>query len=466
MAEVQGFERRLAAVLMLDVAGYSRLMGLDEETTHRRFRDKMRGFVGRSIAAAGGRIVKGTGDGLLVEFPNVAAAVACGVHLQKLNDEAEADQPVEHRIRFRIGISHGDIIVDEGDIYGDGVNIAARLEGIADVGGVCVSEAVALASAASGFACVDLGLKHLKNISRPIRVYKIALSGESPVAGRPVGASLVSGFGERPAIAVLPFRLLGAGHDAAHLADGITEDVIVALSRWRHFPVISRAAVFAFKGKDLDVKFIGQQLGARYLTEGTLRRHDSRLRATVQLEDAETTENLFANQYDYEIGEAFAAHDEIVRTIVGAIEPELLRYERERIVRTPQQDATAYELFQRGQWHHYRYTQADNQQARAFFRHALALDPNYAQAAAALSIALGVAAHSDWESDAKATHDEALGLAQHSVHEDPLDPLAHFALGLAFYHSSRTQEVRQGAERGDPPQPELRGGSRQSGIHL
>ena len=290
MAVVRRLERRLAAVLAMDIAGYSRLMSLDEVGTHGRVRDNMLDMIEPAIAQGGGRIVKTTGDGALTEFPEASKAVQCAAIIQRSNELAEQEYAVEQRIRFRIGISLGDIIVEEDDIYGDGVNIAVRLESIAEVGGIYMSEAAAKASTDSGFIFLDLGLKSLKNITRPIRVYKVALSGEVAETGPIVGASLVQGFGERPAIAVLPFRSDGIGPDDEPFADGLTEDVITALSRWRSFPVISRASVFAFKGKDLDLKFVAQHLGARYINEGTLRRRGHRLRAITQLSDIETTE--------------------------------------------------------------------------------------------------------------------------------------------------------------------------------
>ncbi|HUD58526.1 MAG TPA: adenylate/guanylate cyclase domain-containing protein [Acetobacteraceae bacterium] len=442
MAEAQRFERRLAAVLMMDVAGYSRLMSLDEEDTYAQLRDRMQAIVEPGIAKAAGRIVKKTGDGALVEFPNAPAAVRCAAEIQYRNEAAAQTQEVERRIRFRIGISLGEVIVADDDIYGDGVNIAARLESIADVGGISISEAAASSSQDSGFVFIDLGLKHLRNITRPIRVYKVALHGETAATGRVAGASLVQGFGERPAIAVLPFRAEAGDSDHSHLADGITEDIITALSRWRTFPVIARASVYAFRDKDLELGFIGHQLGARYIGDGTLHRRGSRLRATVHLHDAETRESLFAENYDHDISDVFEMQDEIVRTIVGAIEPELLRHERERIVRTPLQDASAYELLQRGQWHHYRYTKQDNQQAQDYFRHALSVAPAYARASAALALALVHAAVVGWAGDEREAYfSDAMLHSRNAVQTDPRDPLAQFTLGTTYLHTVSPEEA-------------------------
>ncbi len=442
MSDAQRFERRLAAVLMMDVFGYSRLMSLDEIGTYARLRERMQSIVEPGIAQAGGRIVKKTGDGALVEFPTAPAAVRCAAEIQRRNEAAAEMQDVEQRIRFRIGISLGEVIVESDDIYGDGVNIAARLESIAEVGGISVSEAAATSSQDSGFVFIDLGLKHLKNITRPIRVYKVALHGETAASGHVAGASLVQGFGERPAIAILPFRTEAGDTDQSHLADGITEDIITALSRWRTFPVIARASAYAFKDKDLELGFIGRQLGARYIGEGTLRRRGPRLRATVNLNDIETRESLFAESFDRDISDVFELQDEIVRTIVGTIEPELLRHERERIVQAPLQDASAYELLQRGQWHHYRYTREDNLQAQDYFRRALAVAPAYAHAAAALALALIHAAVVGWAGDEREAYfSDAMLHARNAVQTDPRDPLAHFALGTTYLHTVSPEEA-------------------------
>ena len=427
---------------MMDIAGYSRLMSLDEESTFSGLRNRMQSIVEPSIADEGGRIVKKTGDGALVEFADAPSAIRCAVKIQQLNEAAAQAQEVEHRIRFRIGISLGEVIVEDGDIYGDGVNIAARLESVAEIGGISVSEAAATASQETGFVFLDLGLKHLKNITRPIRVYKVAMRGETAAPGHIAGAWLVKGFGEQPAIAVLPFRGDAGDGDHSHLADGITEDIIIALSRWRTFPVIARASVYSFKDKDFDISFIGHQLGARNIVEGTLRRRGARLRATANLTDVETAESLFAENFDRDISDVFEMQDEIVRTIVGAIEPELLRHERERVVRTPLQDPTAYELLQHGQWYHYRYTRDDNLRAQSHFREALKIAPAYARASAALTLALVHAANVGWAGDARDSYySDAMLHARAAVQADPRDPLAHYALGTTFQNIGAPEDA-------------------------
>jgi len=429
---MERFHRRLAAVLAMDVAGYSRLTEADVEGTHHRLRAIMNGIVQPALADAGGRIVKKTGDGALVEFPSVAEAVRAAMRIQRATGEIESDRPPEQRIRLRMGINLGDIIVESDDIYGDGVNIAARLEALAQPGDIVISDAAVQTTDRTGYRFIDLGTQRLKNITRPVRVYRIVPADseeEAESAATARAASLVPGFGERPAIAVLPFKHYGAVVDEEHFADGITEDIIMELARWRSFPVISRNSVFTYKGRDVDLKSVALQLGVRYVGEGSLRRLGTRMRTSVQVVDAETMDNLLAEQYEYEFSDLFAIQDEIVRTIVGTISPELLRHERERVARSQPQNATAYELYQRGTWHHYRYTKEDNEKARDYFARALEIDPAYAQASAGLAIALWHAAHVGWAPDRKAFFEQALAHGRSAIQADSRDPAAHFALG-------------------------------------
>ncbi len=436
---MERFQRRLAAVLAMDVAGYSRLTEADVEGTHQRLRGIMGGIVEPSLAQAGGRIVKKTGDGALIEFPSVAEAVRSAMQIQREATELERDQPRERQLRLRMGINLGDVIVETDDIYGDGVNIAARLEALAEPGSIVISEAAVQTTDRTGYDFVDLGLQRLKNITRPVRVYRII---ESASASPSAPASLVPGFGERPAVAVLPFRDTGADPGQDHFADGITEDIITELARWRHFPVISRNSVFTYKGRDVDLRTVALQLGVRYVVEGRLRRRGERVRTSVQLLDAETTDNLLAEQYEYTVSDLATAHDEIVRTIVGAMAPELLRHERDRAVRAPVQNANAYELYQRGMWHHYRYTKEDHARACECFRRSLEIDPGYAQASAGLAVTLIHAANAGFGAeDRRALFEQALRHARDAVHSDPRDPMGRFAVGTAHENLGSHQEA-------------------------
>jgi TolB-like protein/class 3 adenylate cyclase len=441
---MERLHRRLAAVLAMDVAGYSRLTENDVEGTHFRLRAIMDDVVQPALEDAGGRFVKKTGDGALTEFPSVVEAVRAATRIQLSVEERDRDSPHEQRIRLRMGINLGDIIVgDDNDIYGDGVNIAARLEALARPGEIVISEAAVQTTDRTGYSFIDLGVQRLKNIARPVRVYSVVASREQ-VAGTVTTApstSLVPGFGERPAIAVLPFKHRSTDPDQELFADAITEDVITALARWRHFPVIARNSVFTYKGRDVDLKAVALQLGVRYIVEGSLRKIGSRIRTSVQALDVETMDNLLAEQYEYGVEELFAAQEEIVRTIVGAIAPEVLRHEQARAVRTPSHSASAYELYQRGAWHDYRYTRDDNQKAREYFLKALEFDPNYAHASAGMAVALWYAAHVGWATDPKQFRDEAIKYARSAIRSDSRDPEGYYALGGTLVNAGSPLEA-------------------------
>jgi adenylate cyclase len=433
---VARLQRRLAAVLLMDIAGYSRLMAADEEGTYRRVSAIMSGIVEPNVAAAQGRLVKKTGDGALVEFASVVDALRCAVEIQRATRQDQAAQRTNQRILFRIGICLGDVIVEQDDIYGDGVNIAARLEAMADAGGIVLSESAAQFTGRLGYELVDLGFKDLKNIAEPVRAFAVAMSTDdtspfesSATQGGTPADSSVPGFGHRPAIAVLPFRHAGEEPEQVHFADGITEDLIVALARWRSFPVITRNSVFALKGKDLDLTAIGRKLGARYVVDGSIRRNGTRLRATTQVLDVDTGQHISVEQYDYDMADMFAVQDEIVRDIVGALEPDLLKNERERALRLRSYDADAYVCYQSAVWHHYRYTKEDNLCAQELFGRALAIDPNYVQAAANLAVCLVHAAQTGWSDTPHETLRRASTLARHAVRIDSRDPMGHFASG-------------------------------------
>jgi adenylate cyclase len=437
--DVDRLQRRLAAVLAMDVVGYSRLMAADQEGTHRRCLAVMSSIVEPNIAAAQGRLVRKTGDGALVEFASVVDALRCAIEIQRNTQQSEADVPSGRRIRFRMGICLGDIIIEDDDIYGDGVNIAARLEALAEPGGIVLSGSAAQLTDRLGYELIDLGFKMLKNIPQPVRVFSVAMAGDSR---SPFGSSvsqggtpadnMVPGFGNRPAIAVLPFRHSRDEPKEVHFADGITEDLIVALARWRSFPVITRNSVFALKDEDLSLTEIGHKLGARYVVDGNIRRTGTRLRATMQLLDVETGRQLLVEKYEYEQADMFAVQDEIVREIVGALEPELLKNEQERAIRVRPYDADAYIFYQSAVWHHYRYTKEDNLRAQELFDSALVLDPDYVQAAANLAVCLVHSVQTGWSDNPHGAHQRALELARHAVRTDSRHPMGHFASGAIY----------------------------------
>ncbi|HEX2113621.1 MAG TPA: adenylate/guanylate cyclase domain-containing protein [Alphaproteobacteria bacterium] len=433
-------KRRLAAVLALDTVGYSRLMGADEEGTHARVMSALRGVAEPRIRDCDGRIIKHTGDGLLVEFASVVEAVRCAVAIQReMRARGSGDEP-GRRVDFRIGINVGDVLVEPDEIYGDGVNIAVRLESLAEPGGICVSHVVAdQIEGKIEIEFVDAGEQALKNIARPVRVLHVKLpdGGAVPLAARGAGAAIpstVPGFRGRPAIAVLPFANMSGDPEQEYFADGLTEDIITALAGWRSFPVIARNSVFTYKGRNVDIRTVGRELGAQYVLEGSVRRQANRFRITGQLIEAETNLHVFADRYDREITDVFAVQDEITTSIVGALEPELLRVESDRAASAPQL-FSAYDYLQRGLWHHYRYTAEDNVSAQDYFRKALELDPSYSQAAAALSVTLIHSMVHRWQKENRAIYDEAIAFSKRAVSLDPRSPHARYALALSYFHT-------------------------------
>jgi TolB-like protein/class 3 adenylate cyclase/tetratricopeptide (TPR) repeat protein len=436
----ESVKRRLAVILAFDMVGYSRLMEEDEEGTHQRTKDVARDVIEPLLAQHEGRLVKKTGDGGLVEFASVVEAARWALGMQRRMAERNAPEAPSRRIEFRIGISLGDIIIEPDDIYGEGVNIAARLQELADAGGICVTHTVVdqVHGRVDG-RFVDLGEPKLKNISRPLRIFRL-VDAESGVPGGTyapaVLSPIVSGFGSRPVIAVMPLDTFSNSQNEEYFADGLTEDITTALSNWRSFPVISRNSAFSFKGRKIELKAAGRELGARYLVEGSVRRQASQVRMNIQLVEAEVGHQLYAEHYDRDISDVLGVQDEIATSIVGVLEPELLRVERDRASTAPASVA-AYDLLQRGLWHHYRRTKEDSVSAQAFFHKALAADPNYAQAAAALSVCLSQSMLSGWMADPQGAIVEAFELAQRAVFLDARDPLPHYALGLACLHSRR-----------------------------
>jgi len=311
-------ERRLAAILAADVAGYSRLMGDDEEGTLARLKSIRKTLVDPTIASHRGRIVKTTGDGMLVEFASVVDALRCAVQVQRGMAERNAEVPPDKRIEFRVGIHQGDIIIDGEDIFGDGVNIAARLEGLAEPAGICVSSRVQEdAQGKLDITFENIGEQQLKNIVRPMRAYRVrpsgAAEGQRPVLPLP----------DKPSIAVLPFQNMSGDPGQEYFADGLAEDIITELSRFREFAVIARNSTFFYKGKPLDVAQVARDLRVRYVLEGSVRRIGNRVRVTTQLIDAVTNDHLWAERYDREQADVFDLQEEITRTVVASMAPQI-----------------------------------------------------------------------------------------------------------------------------------------------
>jgi len=338
--------RRLAAILAADVAGYSRLMGADEEDTHERLKAHFTQLLDPKIREHRGRTVKNTGDGLLAEFASVVDAVRCAVEVQRAMADRNAGVPAERRIEFRFGIHQGDIIVEDGDIFGDGVNLAARLEGLAEPGSICVSGRVhADALGKVDVAFDDLGEQSLKNIARPLRVFAARIGG----AGAKITSveKLPLPLPDKPSIAVLPFQNMSGDPEQEYFADGMVEEITTALSRIKWLFVIARNSSFTYKGQAIDVKQLGRELGVRYVLEGSVRRAGGRVRITAQLIDAIADAHLWADRFDGSLEDVFDLQDQVAISVAGVIEPTLQAAEIRRSSDRPTHDLPAYDLYLR-----------------------------------------------------------------------------------------------------------------------
>jgi TolB-like protein/class 3 adenylate cyclase len=371
--------RKLAAVVYADVAGYSRLTGEDEEGTHRRL-SRYLDIISESVAANGGRVVHYAGDAVLADFSTVSEALKSAVTVQETLGEENADLPEERRILFRFGVNLGEVIVDRDDIYGDGVNVAARLEGLASPGGICISEAVRTAIGKKlPLEYEFMGEQQVKNIAAPIRAYRIIVDSETPHATQWTdGTSLT--LPSKPSIAVLPFTNMSPDPEQEFFADGVTEDIITALSNVQSFFVIARNSSFTFKGQAVDVKDVGRDLGVRYVMEGSVRRAGNRVRITAQLLDATTGNNVWADRFDRALEDIFELQDEVTENVVGAIEPHLNRAEFERIRGKRPESLDAYDFTLRGLSLMNNLTPGDTTDALELFRKAIDSDSRYARA--------------------------------------------------------------------------------------
>jgi adenylate cyclase len=380
-------ERRLAAILAADIAGYSRLMGADEEGTLRDLKAHRSALIDPKVAEHRGRIVKTTGDGALVEFASVVDAVRFAVEVQRVMAARNAGVPADKQIEFRFGIHQGDIIVDEGDIFGDGVNLAARLEGLAEPGGICVSRVVRdEVRDKLDVAFEDMGEQQVKNIARPVRVFRIRASAPETVAPAPDPAARASlPLPEKPSIAVLPFQNMSGDPDQEYFADGMVEDIITGLSRIKWLFVIARNSTFVYKGKAIDVKQIGRELGVRYLLEGSVRKAGNQVRVTGQLIDTASATHVWAQRYDRALDDIFALQDELTMSVIGAIEPSLRQAEIERAKRKRPDSLDAYDLYLRALPNAFTAMPETADQALPLLQQAIAIEPDYAAAHAAIA---------------------------------------------------------------------------------
>lgn len=424
-------ERRLAAIFAADVAGYSRLMSQDEVgtlrtlTSHRQIMDRL-------ITDNGGRIANTAGDSVLAEFPSALDAVQCAVEIQHALSQANHDIPEGHRLEFRIGIHVGDVMVRDGDLLGDGVNVAARLENLAEPGRVYISDATHMyvrRSPTLGFD--DLGPQEIKNIDEPIRVYRVAAAPSPSLgSGQTTRPAKVLPLPDKPSIAVLPFTNMSPNPEQAFFADGMTEDIITGLSRLKWLFVIARNSTIAFQSRAVDVRQVGQDLGVRYVLEGGVRVSGRRMRITSQLVEAASGRHIWAERYDRQLDDVFAVQDEITASVVAAIEPFLYAEEGARVASQPPDHISTWGLVVRSIGLISKLGRQENEEARSLLERAIAIEPTYAKAPAILSWALWWAGYNYWLPDWDQSAAEAQRYAEQALALDASEPWARMMLGL------------------------------------
>ena len=421
--------RRLAAILAADVAAFSRLMEADEEGTLTRLRAIRAELFDPAIGAHNGRLVKTTGDGLLVEFSSVVDALRCATEVQARMAERNAPASMDQRIEFRIGIHQGDIVVEDGDIFGDGVNVSARLEGLAEPGGICVSARVQEDAAGKlDLAFEDIGEQALKNIARPVRAYRIS-AGPVPASAqtRPKQA-----LPEKPSLAVLPFQNMSGDPEQEYFADGIVAELTAALSRVRDFFVIARNSAFSYKGRSVPLQLVSRELGVRYLIEGSVRKAGQRVRITAQLIDGASGNHLWADRYDGAVSDIFDLQDQITASIVGAIQPSVRSAEIERSRRKRPESLDAYDLVLRAYPNVWSLERTANAEALKLLYQAMAIEPVYP-----LAVSLAAWCHAqqvvyNWTAEPAKARTEGMRLAQSAAAESGEDPTILTVLAAAY----------------------------------
>jgi adenylate cyclase len=449
-------QRRLAAVLAADVAGYSRLMGCDEERTLAQLKALRKTLVDPAIATHRGRIVKTTGDGMLVEFASAVDAARCATEIQREMAERNGEVPPELRIEFRIGIHVGDIIIDDDDIFGDGVNIAARLEGIAEPGGVCISDdAYRQIRGKIDTAFENIGKQTLKNIAEPMEAWQMRPAGEAAPAAGPVSVSKTQDLTlpDKPSIVVLPFDNMSAEPGQDYLADGIVEAITAALSCIRSFFVIARSSAFTYKGRATNARDVGKELGVAYLLEGSVQKAGNRLRIIVQLIETEGGAHVWSSRFDGAIDEFFDLEDRITEQVAGALQPSIRIAEIERSRRKRPQDLSSYDYTMRALPHVWALEKEESAKALELLEQALAIDPDYP-----LALSLAGWCHAqrsvyNWADDIAVSQAMARSLAERAAEmsgDDSLDPNAAWAwsrLGWLEAYADQPQKAIGNFER-------------------
>lgn len=425
-------KRRLAAILAADIAGYSRLMGADEVGTLARLKADRSELIDPKNKQHRGRIVKTTGDGILIEFPSVVDAVRCAIEVQQGMLERNAQVPEAKRIEFRVGINLGDVIVEGRDLYGDGVNIAARLEAMAEPGGICISETVLNhVRDKVTFETEDAGAQTLKNIARPVHVYRIIIDPHQRKAAPQPSANNLT-LPDRPSIAVLPFQNMSGDAEQEYFSDGVVEEIITALSRMRWLFVIARNSSFTYKGRSVDVKQVGRELGVRYVLEGSVRKAASRLRITGQLIDASTGAHLWADRFEGGLEDVFELQDHVTSSVIGAIAPKLEQAEIERAKRKPTESLDAYDYYLRGMASVHRWTKEGVSEALKLFFKAIELDPEFASAHGAAAWCYYWRKANGWIIDRAQEISETVRLASRAAELGSDDAVALSFSGLAL----------------------------------
>jgi len=439
-------ERRLAAIFAADVAGYSRLTHEDEATTLRTLAAH-RAIMDDLIADHHGRIANTAGDSVLAEFGSAVDAVQCAVAVQERLGDANRGLPEDRRLRFRIGVHVGDAVLRGDDLLGDGVNLAARLQSLAEPGGICLSGmAYDYVRKVLPLAFTDLGLRQVKNIDEPVRAYAVAAEASPALSARPAAGATPLPLPDRPSIAVLPFANLSRDEEQEYFADGVTGDIITALSRLRWLFVIARNSTFTYKAKAVDLRQAARDLGVRYVLEGSVRTAAGRIRITGQLSDAETGKQIWAEKYDRDLQDIFAVQDEITENVIAAIEPHLYAEEGFRAESKAPGSIDAWGLVVRAMTLINRVGRAQNEEAQALLREAIRMEPGYSRAHALLGWAVWWAALCYWWPDTREGYAQAAQHAADALALDPNEPWARMTFGLclstAGHHDRALIELR------------------------
>ena len=437
-------KRRLAAILAADVAGYSRLMEQDEAGTLAALKELRKSVLQPLLARHDGRIVKVMGDGVLVEFASAVHAVQCAVELQEGMAVANGDLLDDRRVHLRIGVNLGDVIVEGNDLYGDGVNVAARLQAMADPGSVWIAGAIYDQIKNNlKLACDDLGSHTVKNLAQPVRIYRIAIEGAAAEIASPTPSALPT----KPSIAILPFTNMSGDPDQQYFSDGITEDIITDLSHFHGIFVIARNSSFQYRDKAIDIKRVGRELGVQYVVEGSVRRAGSRVRINAQLIDARTGNHLWAQRYDREMEDIFAVQEEVARSVAATVSGRVEAVGRDQALRLSPSALKAYDLVLRAKALMLTYTRSNNEQARICAENAVQLDPGNARAYALLAWCEWLNFTACWTEDREKALCEAFELAQRAVNLDEGDSFTRWMLGIVHLFRREYDKARLELEK-------------------